>query len=229
MTSTTTTTSANGLVLQSTIDQLDQINAGDQQSQIDMIRGNLKTIYQKLITTDNDVLTKQSEVIDVLNREKSRLDLKKQSIDSAILSRERLIQMNDNYVKRNYQYIKICVAVMVILFTLLLLHVLDANIFIFVPVFSVVSILCIGYCIYTYRDLSRRSLSNYDEIELGKLQIDKKKEDVSSSASSSSSSTAAAAAPATTTDCSKEKCCGTGTLWDATSSLCLPKPATTTT
>jgi len=214
---TPATTSANGLILQSTIDQINQINVGDNTN---AVQNTLNDIRSNLVATDNDILTKQSNVLDILNNEKARLDLKKQSIDSAISSRERLVQMNDNYVKRNYQYIKMFVAIMLILFTLLLLNVLDANIYIFVPVISLVSISSICYCIYTYRNLSIRSLSNYDELVLEKPVMKTKTDDGTTTAPTPT--TATTVTDVNGKDCYKQDCCGVGTVWDGSNNICVP-------
>lgn len=100
------------------------------------------------------VLTGQEKVYDIVNNEQNRLTTKKSSIDNAIQGQKRLVELNDSYAKKNWQWAKIGMILCVCF--LLILGVLIINKFIDIPdVFlNLITIILLSvsfcWCVYIY-------------------------------------------------------------------------------
>lgn len=164
-------------------------------------------------------LTYQNDVNRILEREKNRLDEKKQIVDNAEMSQKRLIDLTTNATLRNKAINKIYVIITISLFIYLGIHLLSN----FVPPFiaDILVILLVSITIIMvvkmYSDYSGRNNMDYNIIDLGEPG---QKTDASSAA-------AAAAASANLLEsrfngCVKEACCPKGTTFNEKYSICVP-------
>ena len=77
--------------------------------------GNIKTQLDAVTAAVSDstyanVVSQQKKVRTMIDAENTRLDLKKSSIDQAETGQQRIMRLNDSYVKRSREYLKIVVA-----------------------------------------------------------------------------------------------------------------------
>ena len=94
-------------------------NPGNVAAQVSTINTNLNNLSSSLGNNSAAyVLTGQNTVYDIVQREKQRLDAKKQSVDTALSGKDRLMDLNNSYRKKYAQYTRI---VVIIVFTLLVL------------------------------------------------------------------------------------------------------------
>jgi hypothetical protein len=78
--------------------------------------GDLDTLYNSYSTTNpssNETLTHQQQMIDILDREQSRLENKKTGIENAYNTQKRLIELNESYRQKNAEYINILIVVII--------------------------------------------------------------------------------------------------------------------
>jgi hypothetical protein len=123
--------------------QLTSINAG--LNQISDALGNNSAAY---------VLTGQNTVKDILNREQQRLEAKKQSVDNAIYGEKRLVDLNNSYMKKNWEWNKIglilCLCFFLILFFIYFHKYTNVPNFIINIIFITILSICIIWCLYIY-------------------------------------------------------------------------------
>lgn len=134
----------------------------------------LESAYTSLETSNissSNVLTHQEEVADIVDTEKDRLLIKKQSIDNALVGKERAIELNDSYQKKQAEYNKIKFA-WVIALAISVILVISKKTFVFLPsfMFDLFTILVLlGASIYTISilvEVSRREKINFNKLDL---------------------------------------------------------------
>jgi len=134
----------------------------------------LESAYTSLETSNissSNVLTHQEEVADIVDTEKDRLLIKKQSIDNALVGKERAIELNDSYQKKQAEYNKIKFA-WVIALAISVILVISKKTFVFLPsfIFDLFTILVLlGASIYTISilvEVSRREKINFNKLDL---------------------------------------------------------------
>jgi hypothetical protein len=77
-----------------------------------------ENLYNGLNSTTlntNDVLIKQTEMINIVNNEQRRLNEKKQSVDNALEGQKRLITLNNSYRLRYAEYTKMIIIITILL------------------------------------------------------------------------------------------------------------------
>jgi hypothetical protein len=164
-------------------------------------------------------LTYQNDVNRILEREKNRLDEKKQIVDNAEMSQKRLIDLTTNTTLRNKAINQIYVIITISLFIYLGIQLLSN----FVPPFiaDILVILLVSITIIMvvkmYSDYSGRNNMDYNIIDLGEP----------GQKTDSASSAKAAAASANLLDarfngCVKEACCPKGSTFNEKYSICVP-------
>ena len=137
------------------------------QEELELAYNNLEE--QKL--SSNNVLTHQKDVADIVDTEKDRLLLKKQSIDNALVGKKRAIELNDSYQKKQAEYNKIKYAWVIALAISVILVISKKN-FVFLPsfMFDLFTILVLfGASIYTISiliEVSRREKTNFNKLDL---------------------------------------------------------------
>jgi len=141
---------------------------------ITKLQTELESAYASLETANvssNNVLTHQKDVADIVDTEKNRLLLKKQSIDNALVGKKRAIELNDSYQKKQAEYNKIKYAWVIALAISVILVISKKN-FEFLPsfMFDLFTILVLfGASIYTISiliEVSRREKINFNKLDL---------------------------------------------------------------
>lgn len=129
------------------------------------------TSFENANISSNNVLTHQEDVTDIVETEKDRLLLKKQSIDNALVGKKRAIELNDSYQKKQAEYNKIKFAWVIALAISVILVILKKN-FVFLPsfIFDLFTIIVLfGVSIYTISiliEVSRREKINFNKLDL---------------------------------------------------------------
>ena len=138
--------------------------------------GNIKTQLDAVTAAVSDstyanVVSQQKKVRTMIDAENTRLDLKKSSIDQAETGQQRIMRLNDSYVKRSREYLKIVVAAVFILGTLALIYTLDgrveggvfpSGVMTFITII-LVSMLCI-YGVTVYIGIMKRDNIDFDKL-----------------------------------------------------------------
>lgn len=143
-------------------------------TKIAQLQTELESAYASLETSNissSNVLTHQEEVADIVDTEKDRLLIKKQSIDNALVGKKRAIELNDSYQKKQAEYNKIKFA-WVIALAISVILVISKKTFVFLPsfIFDLFTILVLlGASIYTISiliEVSRREKINFNKLDL---------------------------------------------------------------
>jgi hypothetical protein len=167
----------------------------------------------------NSVLLKQQIVNDILDTEKQRLDAKKENIDTAMSGQKRMIALNNNYQKRYAAYTKMMIAIIVgIVIYIFMNKLMILMPFIPESIFYTIIIVILGtivfYIYLVWLDISRRELTNFDELSIPAPDLSGAPTAASTAGSSTPGSASGGAAAAKSfTDCTSGDCCGTGTTW----------------
>jgi hypothetical protein len=175
----------------------------------------------------NAVLAKQHDMQKIISNENTRLDIKQKSIDDALTSKERMIELNANYTKRKTQYQKMMIAIMiglVIYFTVYIidsiLHIPDA-IFFLILIITFVSVAI--YCFNIYLIIVNRDPIDYDKLNisppptLSSSQI----QTATNANANISAGNMNLLGDLNILTCLGSSCCSTGTIWDVSAQLCL--------
>lgn len=173
----------------------------------------------------NNAITKQTELNDIVSTEKERLAGKKISVDNARDGQKRLILLNDTYRKRYLQYMKILIAIVIVLAIFWGLQALETYIT-FIPsaIFDLLMIInfVVGliYIYLVYVDINTRDLIEYDKLSINGPSA-KTKSDITAQKDGSDLLKPINA-------CANETCCSEGTTWDEVTGKCIvTKPVTT--
>jgi hypothetical protein len=194
-------------------------NDPDAQRVINNVAGNLNALDDKV--KDSSVLptlTYQNEVNGILEREKTRLDERKQVIDNAELSQKRLVDLTNSATLRNKAFNKMYVVITIALIVYLGIALLTG----FVPsiVTDIMIILLVSVTaiilINMYSDYSRRSNMDYNMISLGEPG------QLGANSASASASASANLLDARFNGCVKEACCPEGSTFNDKYSICVP-------
>ena len=177
--------------------------------------------FTKADASSSQILTDQEKVKSIIDTEKERLLLKKQSIDTALSGKKREIELNDSYQKKQAEYNKIKIAWVLALAIYVLLTVLKnhlpfipsfINDLILITTFVAVSI----YSINVFIEISRREKIHFDKLNLvapaTTLPIAPKKD---------SDKESDLLKGMNLYGCVSSYCCNEGTKWDNTMSKCV--------
>lgn len=184
------------------------------------LRNRLEKIHASFIAADTSAdktLTHQTKVEDILEKEHERLLSRKDEIDNIHYGKMRAVRLNDSYRKRQSDYLRILVAVIIAILVYIavafivpepLKSILVVTLFV-VVVFYVVSVVW---------EIYRRDNMDHDRLDLqppnGAMSGDR-------AFSATSAATAAAAAAASGPVCTGEVCCSDGSRWDASMNKCI--------
>ncbi len=132
---------------------------------------NMNVSLKNMDTVQKNGLSKQSEINDIITTEADRLDQKKNTIDQAVLSQNRILYFNDNNRKRYAAYLRILMVAVITLATIWALLLVRKHIdFIpdwFIEIIIILTVTIGLIIIYNYYiDIRRRNLYNFDEINL---------------------------------------------------------------
>jgi hypothetical protein len=200
---------------------------GALQNQLD----SLHTNFANANVSTSQALDHQTQMMDIVDTEKKRLLMKKQNIDNALETKQRTAILNESYRQRYADYTRMII--LFIVFLVLWLGVYIAgNYFPIIPSFviNILMIIIITAGIFTfyfaYLDIAKRDNMYYDQINLDGPtiltpdQIAKKTKEQADAGNLLGSLILAG--------CIGNDCCSTGTIWDASNSVCVIKTDTTT-
>ena len=186
----------------------------------------MNTAYENAKLTTGNILDHQNDMQVILDNEQSRLNQKKQSIDSAITTQQRMIQLNESYQKR-YSFMTKIIIVVTILLILILLTSTVSKYFPIVPDFLIytINIILITFgIIYLYRsyvNFNRRSQINFDEIVIK----NQPPSNGNSPTSGISDMNVNGGGNLNLTGlCIGQQCCSNGTTWNAETATCVSSP-----
>jgi hypothetical protein len=188
--------------------------------------GNISTSYTQAAAVATDVLTKQNTVNTILSGETERLNAKKQQIDNALQTQNRMIKLNDSYRKRTAQY---TYGTMIIIFALLIYIVLvKLPGWLPVPegIINLLTVILIAFTIITMWKLNssiqQRDLIDYDQIKLPGPKIPT--EDEITKQKQESQAAGDISAIANDGSCVGADCCdGNASTWNAGLNKCVMK------
>jgi len=163
----------------------------------------------------------------IINNETERLNQKKQSVNDILTSKERMIQLNTNYVERTAQYQKMLIAVIIGLAIYLFLYLINKVVPIPDVIFSLILIvvfLVIGiYCFNVYLVIINRDPMDFSKInkpppnKSTPAQID-------NANASNAKSSGVNLLPDEANMCIGSSCCSLDTtVWDISSQKCIEK------
>jgi hypothetical protein len=137
------------------------------------LRTDLNDIYALYKTASpsvNATLSKQLDMNSIIDKEVTRLETKKTSVDSAIYGQKRMAQFSDSYSKKYFAQIKILFVVIIVLLIYLGLTML--NDFIPVPsdvimiIMLVVGTFALFVILFTLKDIYSRYNMDFDKLNL---------------------------------------------------------------
>lgn len=175
--------------------------------------------------------SQNEKIKQILTSENARLTQKKQTIDEAIVSQNRIIHFNDNSRKIHGAYIRILIVFTFILAIIWIVTTLKQMIA-FIPdwIFDIILVfsICIGVIIiYNYYiDIITRNRYNFDELNNAPPTIQKSTDSDVSNVSNGD------IMGGLTNICIGQECCNptttlTGTKWDEVTSKCVKETFTT--
>ena len=175
--------------------------------------------------------SQNEKIKQILTSENARLTQKKQTIDEAIVSQNRIIHFNDNSRKIHGAYIRILIVFTFILAIIWIVTTLKQMIA-FIPdwIFDIILVfsICIGVIIiYNYYiDIIRRNRYNFDELNNAPPTIQKSTDSDVSNVSNGD------IMGGLVNICIGQECCNptttlTGTKWDEVTSKCVKETFTT--
>lgn len=193
---------------------------------------NYNDVLKTNIEEQNNVLTQQEDVIRILDREKARLDQKKDSIDTVLAGQMRMNDLNMSYSAKYEAYnslIKFIVIILIIIFVILALKpflpgAVVVTLLFFISLYSVFIIY------FSIRDIWRRDNLNFNKLDSSQLLSP-------SVAMKSSGSTASTDYNRLFSDlttgmnslgvCVGEQCCVGDMVYDASNNVCTSPSAFT--
>jgi uncharacterized membrane protein len=186
------------------------------------LQSNLSNMYNDFtkanVSTDG-VITNQNQMLDIVNSEKKRLLDKKQSVDTALYSQKRAVELNESNRLKQNSYTNLLIVFIITLVLFIGITVLS-NTLTFVPqtVFDLLSIIVISLGIYigivTYLDILSRNNMNFNELNLGSLENNKAGNTVASGSGGISNLLSGLEG------CVGSDCCGPNTVWDQGNGIC---------
>lgn len=152
--------------------QSSQLENGVANNYIQDIQGKLdavKTAYEEANVTTRDIVTHQTDIMDIVNNETDRLNQKKASIDQAIDGQKRMITLNDSYKMRYRYYLYMVITVLVTTVLYVIIRFLSK----YLPgvpgavwdLSLIIIIIIAVYILYTsYLDIQRRDVMNFNKL-----------------------------------------------------------------
>lgn len=157
------------------------------------------------------IVLQQNHLTDLVKNESIRLENQKKSIDIAKTSQERLISLNENYMKRNMEFWKIFIACTVEITFLLILSFLNLPTFIFL----ILAIISAGgvamYSINMLIHIYSRDGIQFDELAL-EPPLSVSKNEIASPVVKDASGNLIGTADSKT--CHGNSCCSSTTMWN---------------
>lgn len=171
-------------------------------------------------------LTYQTEVQSILDREKQRLDDKKNSVDAAYVGQKRMIDLTTSATNKNKAYNLILIIVVITLLAVLGIKQFYDNGIIPNTVLDIMNIIILAvgiiYAVVLYLDASSRSNMDFDQIALDAPKQKSPDEIAADRAAQLSSGNLSAATAAANAGCVGAQCCPTGSTFNEYHKICVP-------
>ena len=197
--------------------------------QIDNINANLNNIANSLTTNNSaDVLSQQSEIQVIVNKEMDRLQQKKQSIENATTTQQRMMILNDSFLKRQRMYSQIAIAIMIGVSVILIIRYFSiqypelenlAN------VLSIFIIVCVFiYCMWLMIAIMRRDPIYFDQLAYIPDKLTPAPQSNYAYAPPGVQAELLSRTTNFTSSCTGPDCCSfaNGTVWDSSNNICVP-------
>jgi hypothetical protein len=175
--------------------------------------------------TSGNILAQQSGVDSIVNNEINRLNDKKQTIDSAISTQQRMMQMNDSYTKRQKQYTKMLVVVVVGIVLMILMSYISFAFPEWSALATIADILIIVFvfifCFWTYYYLITRDPIYYYQLNIQQVPFPATSNGASGTVATSASLAINVLDSSGT--CVGPACCSIAdnTIWDSSHNICV--------
>ena len=200
-------------------------------STLDTKLGELSTSLNSAGQSIGPTLTYQSEVKTILDREKSRLEAKKSTIDAAYQGQKRMVDLTNSNTKKN-RAVNLILMILVITFLVVLgiKQIYDNGI---IPntVLDIMNIIILAvgiiYSFVLYADASNRSNMDFDQITLDQPPRKSQDELDAERANQLSSGQLSAATAGANAGCVGAECCPAGSTFNEYNRVCVPGKPTT--
>jgi len=196
-------------------------------TQLLQLQGYLDTINSDIVDSSSAItsLSYQNETKQILDHEMGRLIEKKNGIDDAYAGTKRIVQLNQNYQKRYWDYTKVLIMWVFILFAYLLYGMLETYFPMIPPVlFDILMIIFVTmgilYTLYIYGTLQRYDLANYGKIDVGRPSSIPTPDPTATPSPGSANGNGGSNYLQSNFD--GQAYCGTGTKWSALGGYCRP-------
>jgi len=194
---------------------------------INNIQKNLSSTYQdygNANETTDGLLTHQTEILDIIGKEKKRLEDKKDSVDKVIFGQKRAVELNNSARLKQNSYNYLIIILIITLGAFVLIILLSRHLTI-VPqiVYDLLSIIVISlglyYIVVTFLDIQSRRNMNFNELNLAPLNNSVAGNTVASSTDKGSGDLLSLL---NLNACVGADCCGPSTTWDQGNVRCVP-------
>jgi hypothetical protein len=205
-------------------------NINDVQRRITLLNSKLGT------STTSTLYSQQKNMIDIIDREQRRLNLKKHKIDAAIDGKQRILDLNESYRARNADYIYLLAFFVLTLSVLLCLTQLIKLFAISDGLSDIIYIIILSiafiYMYSKYVEIAGRDKLYYDKLNLKApkiLNADEIKEQTELNKENAQySNVADLMGTINIGGCVGPLCCSGDTIWDANNSVCVKGSTFTT-
>jgi hypothetical protein len=178
-------------------------------------------------TAVSAVMTKQKQVNNIMQSEINRLNEKKIQLDNAQKGQTRVLMMNESYRKRQSEYIKLIIAVVIVFSFVIVMRYVRAY-FNVLPdsVYTLIHILLFSgvilYSFVTYINVNSREKINFDRLSLPAPDI--KTSDEANELNNIALKKGNLLGVSNSNLCKGSACCSDGiTQWDETTEKCIVK------
>jgi hypothetical protein len=204
-------------------DYLGNLSASDPDSaavirQIQSNLSNMYTDYATANTSTDSSLTRQKDVLDIVNAEKQRLVAKKQGVDNAAFGQKRAVELNNSNRLRQNSYTNLLI-ILIITLALFVGIMIASNYLTFVPqvVFDLLSIIVISVgiyiALYSFLDIQGRNNMDFNQLDLAGMNN-------SVAGNAKASGAGGTNLISGSTGCVGSDCCGPSTVWDQGNNIC---------
>jgi len=200
-------------------------------NELDLKLQTLSTNLNAATSSIGPTLTYQSDVKTILDREKGRLEAKKDTIDAAYMGQQRMVDLTNSQTKKNKAYnLILIVAVITFLVVLGIKQVYDNGIIpnTVLDIMNIV-ILSVGmiYCVVLYMDIYNRSNMDFDQITLDQPYRKSQAEIDADRAKQLASGQLSDATAGANAGCVGAQCCPVDSSFNEYNKICVPNYAPT--
>lgn len=209
------------------------ISTGQGQTAVGNLDANLAGLSTSLNAAGQSIgptLTYQTEVQSILDRENSRLNAKKSTIDAAYEGQKRMVDLTNSATKKTQAFNLILVVAVITFLVVLGIKQFYDNGIIPNAVLDIMNIVILSvgmiYCIVLYMDAIRRSNMDFDQITLESPSQKSQAEIDADRAKRLASGQLSDATATANAGCVGAECCPAGSTFNEFNKVCVPAPTT---